>query len=285
MISVLILTLNEESTLPECLDSVRWCNEVVVFDSNSTDRTVEIARSRGARIVQRRFDGYASQRNAALQLEFRNPWVLMVDADERVSDELRDEMLTRLSSATANDTLFRLRRKDFFRGKWLKRSSGYPTWFGRLMRVGRVRVEREINEEYHTDGNVGRLQEHLVHYPFAKGVQFWLERHNRYSTMEASALVSAAANPIGYTGLFAPDPTIRRKTAKQIYYRMPFRPLMMLGYLLIFRGGILDGRPGITFARLRAIYEYMIVLKMKEIYRGHDGLPVCNEGSRANLKC
>ena len=94
-VSVLVLTLNEEVNLPGCLESLTWSDDIVVFDSLSTDRTVEIARSVGARVVQRKFDNYAAQRNAALtEVEYRYPWVLMVDADERwpsrIVDEIRD---------------------------------------------------------------------------------------------------------------------------------------------------------------------------------------------------
>ncbi len=149
-VSVLILTLNEEANLPGCLDSLVWCDDVVVLDSFSTDRTVEIARERGVRVEQRRFENYASQRNSGLNsIRYRHTWVLMLDADERVPPELRDEMLAAVAAAPADAAMFLMRRRDHLFGRWIRRSSGYPTWFGRLVRVGRVRVERPINEEYH----------------------------------------------------------------------------------------------------------------------------------------
>lgn len=273
-VSVAILTLNEESTLPACLASVQWSDDIVVLDSFSHDKTLEVARSRNARVVQRDFDGYASQRNAALALPFRNPWVLMLDADERVPGDLRDEMLSAVRRASNKTSIFRVRRKDFFMGRWLKRSSGYPTWFGRLLRVGRVRVEREINEQYHADGEVAPLLSHLHHYPFSKGVAFWLERHNRYSTMEAQALETEMHSPVAVSGLLSRDPSFRRQTAKQLAYRLPLRPLLVLGYLLVVRGGILDGRPGVSYAILRSIYEYMIDIKRTELRRARAGLPI-----------
>ena len=148
-VSVLILTLNEEANLAECIDSCGWSDDIIVFDSMSEDRTLEIANTKGVRLVQRRFDNYAAQRNAALTtVQYKNPWVLMVDADERVSPELAAEIATTIAGVGAEVALFRIRRKDFFLGKWLRRSSGYPSWFGRLVRLGHVRVEREVNEEY-----------------------------------------------------------------------------------------------------------------------------------------
>lgn len=275
MISVLILTLNEEINLPGCLDSVRWCDDIVVYDSYSTDRTVEIAREAGARVVQRSFDNYANQRNAALtQVEYRYQWVLMVDADEQATPELLREIQKITKNGEESTTLYHIRRKDMFFGKWLRRSSGYPTWFGRFFRVGRVRVERKINEEYYTDGKVGHLQEHLIHYPFNKGVSYWFERHNRYSSMEAASLIREVRVPLELRKIFSSDPIVRRKILKQIAYRMPGRPFLVFCYLYLFRLGILDGRAGLTYCVLRSIYEYMIDIKVRELKRREEGLPV-----------
>jgi len=274
-ISVLILTLNEESNLAECIDSCAWSDDIVVFDSLSQDRTAEIARDKGARVFERRFDNYAAQRNAALTtVSYLHEWVLMVDADERIPQDLVAEMQTAVAAAGDEVALFRMRRKDFFMGRWIKHSSGYPTWFGRLLRAGRVRVDREINEEYHATGEAGFLRAHLHHYPFTKGIQFWVERHNRYSSMEATALSTETRRPIAYSDLLAKDPAIRRKVGKQILYRLPLRPVLVPAYLFLFRGGFLDGPPGIYFSLLRAVYEYMIALKMKEIERRRLGLPL-----------
>ena len=274
-VSVLILTLNEEINLPGCLESVAWSDDIVVFDSLSTDRTVEIAEEFGAKVIQRKFDNYANQRNAALNdVKYKHPWILMVDADERPTPELVKEIHKVLNSGDRNITLYRTRRKDMFLGKWLKRSSGYPTWFGRLFKKGTVRVVREINEEYHTDGEIGHLQEHLVHYAFNKGIAFWLERHNRYSTMEAETLVEEVQGNLRLGDLFSSDPTVRRKFLKQLAFRMPFRPFLVFCYLYFARMGFLDGIPGLTYCRLRAIYEYMIDLKVKELRKREKDLPV-----------
>jgi len=266
-VSVLILTLNEEVNIEGCLQSVAWCDDVVVLDSFSNDRTVEIARRAGVRVVQRAFDNYAGQRNYGLKdIPYRNPWVLMLDADERVSPELRDEMIQTLG--TCPDSL-----------AWLRRSSGYPTWFGRLVRVGRVWVERAVNEEYHTQGERGRLAEHLEHFPFNKGLSAWLRRQDSYSTMEAELLRSAPAEapasfPSLFGGLFVRDAVARRRAQKTLAYRLPGRPLLMFFGLYIVRGGFLDGRAGLTFSLLRAWYEFMIDCKRAELRRRQEGLPV-----------
>src|SRR5580704_520907 len=125
-ISVLILTLDEEVNLGGCLDSVAWCDDVVVLDSLSQDRTVEIARERGVRLYQRAFDNYANQRNFGLRdVPYKYPWVLMLDADERVPAELKDEMLLTIATISDNVALFQMRRRDHLFGRWIPRSSGY----------------------------------------------------------------------------------------------------------------------------------------------------------------
>jgi glycosyltransferase involved in cell wall biosynthesis len=271
-VSILILTLNEEINLADCLDSCAWSDDIVVFDSVSTDRTQEIARARGARLVERAFDNYAAQRNAALTtVAYKNPWVLMVDADERIPAELAAEIAVATSQAQSDVALFRMRRKDFFMGKWLRRSSGYPSWFGRLVRVGHVRVEREVNEEYLTDGRIEHLQAHLHHFPFNKGVSCWFERHNRYSSMEALAKVDLQCRPVALWRIFSLDPIIRRRALKHLVYRLPLRPPIIFLYLYFVRFGLFDGRAGFYFSGMRAVYELLIDLKAIEIRRRQQG--------------
>lgn len=267
-ISVLILTLNEEVNLQDCLDSCAWSDDVVVFDSFSTDRTTEIAARNPVRLVQRRFDNYASQRNAALtQVPFKHPWVLMVDADERTPADLVAEMQEAIQHAGENLVLFRMRRKDLFFGRWLRRSSGYPTWFGRLMRQGRVSIEREINEEYVPHGEVAYLKAHLLHHPFNRGIAYWYERHNRYSSLEAVEKMKARAAHLSLDQLLSADPVSRQRTLKRLAYRLPMRPVVTFLYLYVIRLGFLDGYAGLCFCRMRASYELMIDLKVWELER------------------
>jgi glycosyltransferase involved in cell wall biosynthesis len=274
-ISVLILTLNEETNLADCIDSCGWCDDIVVFDSFSTDRTREIANGKNVRFVQRQFDNYAAQRNAALtQVAYKHPWVLMVDADERTPMDLVREMTAAVATADLDTVLFRIRRKDYFLGRWLRRSSGYPSWFGRLVRLGHVRVEREVNEEYVADGKIVHLKSHLHHYPFNKGISYWYERHNRYSDLEALAKVDACSSRLSLTAMFRGDPVDRRRVMKQLVYRLPMRPSIWFLYLYIIRMGFLDGAAGLAFSRMRASYETMIDVKALEFRRRRRGEPV-----------
>ena len=273
-ISVLILTYNEAPNLPQCLTSVSFSDDIVILDSGSSDDTRKIAKEAGASILYRKFDNYAAQRNFGLGAEFKHEWILMLDADERLSQELLRELEVVTAAKDNRNTLYRMRRKDMFMGRWLRRSSGYPTWFGRLFRKGQVRVERAINEEYYTDGEVGMLQEHLIHYPFNKGLHFWFERHNCYSTMEAERLIEEAKGAVPWREFFAKDPMLRRKAFKQFAYRLPFRPVLTFFYLFFLRFGFLDGLPGFQFSIMRATYEFMISLKISELKRRKKGFPV-----------
>src|ERR1700678_1040400 len=145
MISVLVLTKNEQSDLPAALASVAWSDDVHVFDSYSTDVTVEIARAAGAHVHQRIFDDYATHRNAALALPFKHPWVFLLDADERPTPELSAEMQRAVREAPANTAGFRLRRRDFLFGTWLKHAQISP-YYIRLVRPDCARYTRAINE-------------------------------------------------------------------------------------------------------------------------------------------
>ena len=266
-ISVLILTYDEAINLPDCLSSVSFADDVVVLDSGSADATVQLAESAGATVLQRPFDNYAAQRNFGLAHDFKHDWILMLDADERIPEKFIDELRVVTALEENPVTLYRMRRKDMFMGRWLKRSSGYPTWFGRLFRKGEVRVEREINEEYYTDGEIGLLDGHLIHYPFNKGIEYWFERHNRYSSMEAVKLCEERATSIIWKDFMNPDPMLRRKAFKAFAYRMPFRPLLTFCFLYFVKLGFLDGKAGFHFSMMRSFYEYMINLKMIEAER------------------
>jgi glycosyltransferase involved in cell wall biosynthesis len=274
-ISVLILTLNEEVNIRGCLESVAWSDDIVVLDSLSKDRTLEIAQQLGARVVQRAFDDYASQRNYGLkQIEYKHPWLLLLDADERVPPDLHSEMLEAIRSVSDGVTLYRLRGKNHLYGRWIRGSSGYPTWFARLVRVGHVWFERSINEELHTDGETRLLQGHFHHYPFNKGFSAWIAKHDRYSSMEAELLAQKRALQWQWRDLVSSDAGARRRAAKALMYRLPARPVAVFFALYIFRGGIFDGRAGLTYSLLRAWYEYMIDCKAVELRRRERGLPV-----------
>jgi glycosyltransferase involved in cell wall biosynthesis len=274
-VSVLILTLNEEINIEACLEGLAWCDDVVVLDSISRDQTTAIAQRFGARVIERPFDNWASHQNWALQnIAFRHPWVLYLDADERCTPALRDEVLRRATDS-APEAAFRIRRKDFFMGRWLRHAQLYPTWLVRLFRPARIRYERLVNPVAQVDGPTGELEEHILHYPFSHGVAHWIARHNNYSDLEAQELMKVHLGTERAAGsLLDRDPNARRRALKHLFYRMPARPLLKFAYYLVWRRGFLDGRAGWTYSTLQAIYEYFIDCKYRELLRKQRGLPI-----------
>ena len=261
-ISIIILTRDEEKNIEFCLNSVSWSDDIVVLDSFSKDNTLKIARKYNTRIFQRKFDNYARQRNFGIKnIEYKNDWLLMVDADEVVTRELKNEMFDVLNTTDASNSLFYIRRKDYFWGRWIKHSSGYPTWFGRLIRIGHVIVTRSINEQYETDGVIGFLNNHLFHYPFRKGLDYWIMKHNRYSTLES---LIYKEEKINFLEMFACNPLKRRRAFKRFIYRLPARPLVYFISIYFFRKGFLDGIAGFHFCILKTVYEYFICCKIKD---------------------
>jgi len=272
MISVLILTLNEEVNIAECLDSVAWADDVLVLDSGSEDRTVDIAKENGARVMHRSFDNFANQRNYGLQEgNLAHDWVLHLDADERVTPALKDVLQEKARYAAMR--AYRVPSKLMFRGTWLKYSGMYPTYqvrFGRRDALTFKQVGHGQRSELSPD-RLGTIDEPLLHYAFSKGITDWVERHNRYSNDEAKHALEASKRAIDWSGLVSGGAQRRRRALKDLSYRLPFRPLLRFLYVYIGRLGILDGRPGFDYAMLLAFYEYMIGLKRCEKMRRSEG--------------
>lgn len=268
-ISVLILTKNEEIDLPGCLDSVKWSDDVHVFDSYSTDETVAIAEKYGAHVTQRVFDGYATHRNAALKgLSFKNPWLLILDADERVPADCAREMQA-AAQKSGDVVAYRIRRRDFLWTTWLKHSQISP-YYIRFVKWDSVHYEREINEVLIAEGPVGQLDSSFDHYPFSKGMSHWLAKHNQYSSMEAKRWLEEKQGNIEFSwkmAFLAKDFSERRYHQKGLFYKLPARPLIKWFYMMFFRRAFLDGGAGVTYATLQSIYEYFIILKQRELER------------------
>jgi len=288
-VSVLILTKNEQLDLPGCLDSVRWSDDVHVFDSGSTDDTVTLAQARGAQVVQRTYPhstapfggDESAHRNWGLRhIPFKHEWVLMLDADERATPELIAAMRTMLASGSTC-AAYRIHRRDYFLGTWIRHVTPSPFNI-RLIKPAAVRYERIINPVTIVEGEVGAMDAHFDHFPFSKGMSHWFAKHNGYSTFEARHIVNGGRSGDDFQlgkALFARDPNERRRHQKALYYKLPLRPLVMFLGLYIGKRGFLDGRAGLVYATLRAIYEYMIVLKAEEMAQQLDsGASAVREG-------
>jgi glycosyltransferase involved in cell wall biosynthesis len=267
MISILVLTKNEEQDLPGCLESVKWSDDIHVYDSLSDDRTTEIAESYGAKVTSRAFDNWASHQNWGLaNIPFKHDWVFYIDADERMTPELRDAALKAVKAAGDN-VAFRVQRRDFFMGTWLKHVQTSP-YYIRLFRPGKIHYERLVNPITIPDGPAGELTGYLDHFPFSKGVTHWLARHNSYSTFEAKQIVANRRTRVKLQlkkAFLERDFNERRFHQKELFYRIPLRPFIKFLIIYFLKRGFLDGRAGLTYATLQSIYEYMIVLKTREL--------------------
>lgn len=270
-ISILLLTLNEEVNLPACLAAVTWSDDVVVLDSFSQDGTVAVAERLGARVYQRTFDSFAGQRNYALdRIDFKHDWILHLDADEIVTPSLQEEMLGAVGSGRFD--AYRIPSKMMFFGQWLRYSGMYPSYQVRLGHRERFRFKQvgHGQRENLAPERVGTLVEPYLHYSFSKGLSEWFDKHNRYASDEASETVRllSESRGIDWGGLWSPERTRRRRVLKELSYRLPFRPSLRFLYMYVLRRGFLDGRAGLTYCRLLSIYEYLIVLKTRELLTG-----------------
>lgn len=271
MISVLIPTLNEARNIADCVASVAWADEIVVVDSGSTDGTQELARDKGARIEGFRWNGrLPKKKNWALgNVRWGNEWVLILDADERVSPELASE-IQQVVQRPGVDGYF-INRKFFFMGKWIRRCGYYPSWNLRLFRqrLGRYEVlvegdsgcgDNEVHEHLVLKGTSAHLRNDLVHFAYPD-IFTWIEKHNRYSNWEAEVEVSgvrADANAIGRD--------LGRKRILRTWSRcLPFRSALRFFYSYVLRRGFLDGYEGYVFCRLLAMYEMLSAFKAREI--------------------
>jgi glycosyltransferase involved in cell wall biosynthesis len=264
----MVFTLDEEIHLPSCLESLRWCDEAIVIDSFSSDRTIAIARESGARVLQNRFTGFGDQRNWALaNAAPRHPWVLILDADERVPPEMAEELRETLGCVPERVAAFRVARRFHFWGKWLRHSSLYPTYVVRLVRCGRVRyVNRGHAETQEVSGEIRTLRSDLIDENL-KGLGAWFERQNRYSSRDAEYELEEERKCWRAVDLASTDPLARRAALKRLAARIPGRPVWFFLYSYLFRGGFLDGRNGLVFCLLKSIHQAMVALKKTEFRR------------------
>ncbi len=277
-VAVVILTYNEELNIAQALSSVcGWAKQVFVFDSFSTDRTVEMARSfDGCVVMQHPFVDYGKQRNAALdQLPIAAEWIFFLDADEYPSEALRQEIAATLAARPA-ESGFHVRRRVMWMGKWIRRGY-YSTWLLRLFRAGKRRCEtRAVNEHVVVDGPVGYLKADIIH-DNHNGLDRWIEKHLRYAASEAKdSFARAAGERAGELGasLFGTQAERKRWLRYRVWERMPplARPVFYFGYRYVLLGGFLDGREAFAFHLLQVLWFQTVVdLKLLELKRAASG--------------
>jgi glycosyltransferase involved in cell wall biosynthesis len=240
-LSVTIITKNEEARLRRCLESVAWADEIVVLDAGSDDRTVEIARAFTDHVVVHSWEGFARQKNLALERATRD-WVLSLDADEVVSPELRDAIVEVLRSDVPVDA-YAVPRRNIFWGRWVRHGRLYPDWQVRLFRRGRGRfVERDVHESVEVDGTIARLPSPLIHESY-RDVADFIERTNRYTSLAAAEWV--------------------RQGHRAGLADLVVRPAGRFFSMYVLHGGFLDGWRGFLLA---ALYAYYVLIRSAKIW-------------------
>ncbi|MEO1683054.1 MAG: glycosyltransferase family 2 protein [Cyanobacteria bacterium J06631_12] len=272
MFSIFILTHNEELDIAACIESAALCDDVIVVDSFSSDRTLEIAhqsaqRYPSVRTFQHAFESHGKQRSWMLQnIPAKYDWAYILEADERMTPDLFAECTA--AAASGEHVGYYVAERVMFMNRWIKRSTQYPRYQLRLLNKAHVwfddygHTEREV-----INGSAGFLQETYPHYTCGKGFSRWIEKHNRYSTDEAKETIKQLSEgTIDWSALIGGKTEVERRHAlKDLSLRVPGRPFVRFIYMYFFLGGCLDGRAGFTWCVLQAFYEYLILLKVWEL--------------------
>jgi glycosyltransferase involved in cell wall biosynthesis len=252
-LSVTIITLNEEANIVPCLESARWADEIVVLDSGSTDRTVELARQFTDRVISVTWQGFGKTKNLAVA-EARMDWIFVLDADERITPELRQEIQAVLQADGPADG-YRVPRRNHFCGRDIHHLGWYPDYSIRLFRKTRGRFnEREVHESVEIQGQTGTLQHPMLHYTYTSISDFVL-RMDRYSTLAAQELLKQGKKPR--------------------WGELVWRPFFTFLKLYILQKGFLEGRDGYTLAFLYSTYNFLKYYKFREMRRqpAAEGVP------------
>jgi glycosyltransferase involved in cell wall biosynthesis len=248
-ISAIVITFNEEQNIGAALESLRWADEIVVVDSESTDRTVEIARQYTDKIIVRRWPGYSAQKNFAAS-EARHDWIFSLDADERVSEELSSEIEALKRKSDTDAAGFEMARLTYYLGRWIKHSGWYPDYKIRLYdrRASNWRGDF-VHESIEVKGKVKRLRGDILHYTVRNAADHHL-RIDRYTTLAAEQSFCQGERVSFLSLLFSPLATFLRS--------------------YIFKLGILDGPQGLAIARFAAHYAFLKNLKLWEMRKGEE---------------
>ena len=273
-LSLFVPCKNEEANLARCLESVPWVDEVFLVDSQSTDRTIEIAKGLGAKVVQFEYQGgWPKKKNWALEnLPFSHEWVLILDADECLPPEAEEEIKKIVTDPNQEHSGYWINRRYFFLGKPLKHAY-FPNWNLRLFKHKLGRYEKitelttdsgdhEIHEHVVVQGTTGKLSSIMDHYAFPT-VDSFVEKHNRYSNWEAVVESSSKEDK----SALQHGAVKGKRRLRRIFRKLPFRPTLRFLYVYIWQGGVLDGWRGYVFARLHAQYEFLSLTKAKAISR------------------
>ncbi len=264
-VSVLILTYNEEANIAACLETLKWAGEVFVVDALSTDRTVDHARRMGAKVYSHPFEGYAKQRNWALDhLPLAYDWVLVLDADERIPVPLAGEIARVIRDPSNPYTGFYLDRRFFFMERWLKRGGLSPNWILRLFSRHAGRFEdRPLNEHLLLNGEASYLKHPFDHIDF-RSLSTWIAKHNRYADLQVEDQLGDQAGAFAKAlqpSLSGSPVQKKRWIRRHLWNHLPLlsRPFFLFFRNYFLKGGFLDGRAGFIYHVLWSFWFHFLV--------------------------
>ncbi len=243
-LSVALITWNEETRIADCLKSVEFADEIVVVDSFSTDRTKELAEQSGARCYLRPFDNFSAQKNFAIE-QTTGDWILLIDADERVSPALQSEIAQTIHQAEALEGYY-LRRENYIFSGRMRYSASLQDRQLRLIKKNKGRFEGLIHERVRVDGAVGTLTHPLLHYS-SQTLEDYFKRFNLYTSLEARQIFKRGIKPNAW--------------------HFFLKPAFQFFYFYIFRLGFLDGLRGLQYQLLSSFYTFVKYAKADELFR------------------
>jgi glycosyltransferase involved in cell wall biosynthesis len=269
------LTYNEEKHIERCIKSLQpFAQEIFVVDSFSTDTTVMLAESLGAKVYKNPWINYAKQFNWGLDnCPIQTKWVMRMDADEFVTPELASEIIQKLGSLGTDTTGIYLKCRVYFMNTWIKHGGYYPLWILRLWQYKKGRCEDRWMDEHIKviDGNTINFENDIVDYNL-KGITFWTEKHNGYATREAVDALNTIYGFLKYDEIkvdFFGSQAQRKRWLKMKYYQIPLflRPFFYFIYRYFLLAGFLDGKPGLIWHFLQGFwYRFLVDAKINEIY-------------------
>jgi glycosyltransferase involved in cell wall biosynthesis len=277
-LSAFILTKNEQNNLKACLQSLAgWCDDIHILDSLSTDGTLDIAREYTTQIHQHAFEGHTKQRTWALRnLPFKHDWVIALDADHRVTSELRDELRTVFKTPPTNVDGFYVKRRQIFRGRWIKFGGYYPKYMLKVFRHANAYLDdNEFDYRFYVDGHTHNLKHDILEANQNEWqITFFVDKHNRFATELATEEI---ARRHGLHYLVTPSllgtPDQRILWLKQLWRGLPLyiRPLLLFCYRYFLMVGFLDGTQGFIFHFLQSFWFRLLVdIRIAELQSGAD---------------
>ena len=263
MISIIILTKNEEYDLPSCINAVTWCDDIHVVDSGSSDKTIEIAYQLGAKVCVNTFESFAQQRNWALDnCNTKYEWILFLDADEHSTVAFQNALEDAVLHASEDVAGFFCCGKTMLNQRWLKRSDNFPKWQFRLLRknssrfidIGHGQKEGKVN------GRLGYIKEPYLHFAFSHGFEAWRTKHLTYAKKDSKEIFKSR---ISFLSLISRHSSKRNTALRFLARRMPAWPLVRFFYSYLLRGGFTEGKEGLLYCQKMVWYERQVSQQLR----------------------